>query len=222
LNPTRRNIWIAAAAVVVIAAGVFGYFTWARGSGGIDSSGKVALTDLLKPGSLPDMVMGADNAPVTIVEYASLTCPHCQHFELTTYPELKKRYIDTGKVRYIFREFVLNDLDALAIMLARCLDKDKYFPFVETLYATQDKWAKEDALPPLMAISKQAGFTDDSFKKCAANQQLYQDIAAQRDTASKNFGVNSTPTFFINGQIHSGDMPLAELEKLMQPYLSGK
>jgi protein-disulfide isomerase len=221
LNATRRNIWIAAAVVVVIAAGAIGYYVMNRG-GGIDSSGKVALNDLLKPGPLPDMVMGADNAPVTIVEYASLTCPHCQHFEMTTYPELKKKYIDTGKVRYIFREFVLNDLDALAIMLARCVDKDKYFPFVETLYATQDQWAKEDALPPLMAISKQAGFTDDSFKKCASNQQAYQDIVAQREKASKDFGVNSTPTFFINGQIHSGDTPMAEMEKLMQPYLTGK
>jgi protein-disulfide isomerase len=221
LNPTRRNILIAAAVVVVIAAGAVGYYVMNR-SGGIDSSGKVALNDLLKPGPLPDMVMGSDNAPVTIVEYASLTCPHCQHFEMTTYPELKKKYIETGKVRYIFREFVLNDLDALAIMLARCVATDKYFPFIETLYATQDQWAKEDALPPLMAISKQAGFTDDSFKKCASNQQLYQNIAAQREKASKDFGVNSTPTIFVNGQSHAGDMPLAELEKMMQPYLTGK
>ena len=180
-----------------------------------------SAADLLKPGALPDMAMGAENAPVTVIEYASLTCPHCKHFEATTFPELKKRYIDTGNVRYIFREFVLNDLDALAILLVRCVDKDKYFPFLETLYATQEQWAVQNAIPPLMAIAKQVGFTEDSFKKCASNQQLFDGVTAQRDRASKNFGVSSTPTFFINGQMHAGDMSIEEMEKLIQPYLKG-
>jgi protein-disulfide isomerase len=180
-----------------------------------------SAAELLQPGPLPDMVLGDEKAPVTIVEYASLTCPHCKHFETTTFPELKKRYIDTGKVRYIFREFVLNELDALAIMLARCVDKDKYFPFLESLYATQEQWVVQDALPPLMAIAKQAGFTEDSFKKCASNQELFVSVTAQRDLAAKKFGVSSTPTFFINGQMTAGDMSIEAMEKVIQPYLKG-
>jgi protein-disulfide isomerase len=140
---------------------------------------------------------------------------------VTTFPELKKRYIDTGKVRYIFREFVLNDLDALAILLARCTDKDKYFPFVETLYETQEQWVVRNAIPALMGIAKQVGFTEESFNKCAANQPLLDSVKAQRDRAADKFGVSSTPTFFINGKIYSGSMSIEDMEKLIQPYLKG-
>jgi protein-disulfide isomerase len=221
LNFKRRDLLIVIGAGVLIFGGAIAHFAWNRDGASAAPSG-LSLTDLTVPGPLGDRVLGKDDAPVTIIEYASLTCPHCQHFELTTFPELKKRYIETGKVRYIFREFVLNELDALAIMLARCADKDKYFPFVETLYATQEQWAVQNAIPPLMAIAKQVGFTEDSFKKCASNQQLFDGIAAQRDRASQNFGVSSTPTFFINGEMRSGDLPMDELEKLIKPYLKGE
>jgi protein-disulfide isomerase len=178
----------------------------------------VNTADLLKPGPLPEVVMGAENAPVTIVEYASLTCPHCRNFLIKTFPELKKRYIDTGKVRYIFREFALSSVDLLAIALARCTDKDKYFPFVETLYEKQEQWAVNNPVPPLLTIAKQAGFTEDSFKKCASNQEVIEGIKSQRDAAVK-FGVQSTPSFFINGVLRAGDVSIEELEKLIQPHL---
>lgn len=180
-----------------------------------------SMQDLLQAGPLGDHQLGPDNAPVTIIEYASLTCPHCAHFENTTYPELKKKYIDTGKVRYIFREFVLNPLDAGASMLAHCVDKDKYFPLVETLYQKQDQWVVQKPLPPLLEIAKQAGFTQESFEACLKNQKVLDGIEAVRDRAAEKFGVNSTPTFFINGQIHRGDMTLDELDKLIQPFLKG-
>ncbi len=221
MNLKRRDLLVAIAGVVLIGGGVIAYFAWNKGVEGAAAAAEPSLTDLMVPGPLGDRTLGKADAPVTIIEYASLTCPHCAHFETTTFPELKKRYIDTGKVRYIFREFVLNELDALVIMLARCADPDKYFPFVETLYATQDQWVMQNAIPPLMAIAKQAGFTEDSFKKCASNQQLFDSISAQRDRASKNFGVSSTPTFFINGQMHAGDLPMADMEKLIEPYLKG-
>ena len=111
-----------------------------------------------------DVVLGSDKAPVTIIEYASMTCPHCAHFSETTFPELKKRYIDTGKVRFIFREFPLDPLAAAGFMLARCAGKDKYMPMVETLFAKQDDWVVKDPIEPLKAIAKQFGFTDESFK----------------------------------------------------------
>ena len=97
----------------------------------------VPTDELMKPDALPDMMMGDDKAPVTVIEYASMTCPHCAHFTETTFPELKKRYIDTGKVRFIFREFPLDNLAAAAFMLARCSgtsDKDKYFALIDTLF----------------------------------------------------------------------------------------
>ena len=122
----------------------------------------------MKPEALPDMVMGKADAPVTIIEYASMTCPHCAHFQETTFPALKTQYIDTGKVRYIFREFPLDNLAAAAFMLARCAGKDnssKYFAMIETMFKQQRTWAVEKPIPPMMAIAKQAGFTQDSVQR---------------------------------------------------------
>jgi protein-disulfide isomerase len=178
--------------------------------------------ELLQPSPLGDRQLGPDNAPVTIIEYASLTCPHCANFHKNSLPELKKRYIDTGKVRLIFREFALNPLDAGAVMLARCLDKDKYFDFIEVLFNTQDQWVVQKPIEPLMAIARQAGFSKERFDACLKNQKLLDDIEAQRNRASEKFGVNSTPTFFINGKIARGGMSIEELEKQIKPYLDGK
>jgi hypothetical protein len=124
----------------------------------------VPAEELMKPGTLPEMAMGDEKAPVTVIEYASMTCSHCARFQEATFPELKKRYIDTGKVRYIFREFPLDSLAAAAFMLARCAgkdDKDKYFALVDTLFRQQRQWTVEKPIPPLLAIAKQAGFTGD-------------------------------------------------------------
>jgi protein-disulfide isomerase len=190
-------------------------------AGALDALSSVAMAQpstLLAPGPLGDMIQGSETAPVTIVEYASLTCPHCREFAVKTFPELKKRYIDTGKVRFIFREFALNDIDLLAIVTVRCAPKDRFFPLVETLFEKQDMWAVNNPVPPLLGIAKQAGFTDESFKACASNQQVIEGVKAQRETGSK-LGVNSTPTFFINGEKHVGGLPIEELEKLIQPYL---
>jgi protein-disulfide isomerase len=181
-----------------------------------------SMTDLLTPPPLGDRQLGPDNAPVTIIEYASLTCPHCAHFENTTFPDLKKRYIDTGKVRYIFREFALNPLDMGAIMLARCIDKDKYFPFVETLFAKQDAWVVQKPIEPLFRIAQQAGFTRASFEACLKNQQIMDGIEKERTRASEKFGVNSTPTFFVNGKVLRGAMSIEDLEKEIKPFLNEK
>ena len=176
---------------------------------------------LLEPGAFEDMTLGKPDAPVTIIEYASLTCPHCANFATKTFPELKKRYVDTGKVRYIYREFVLNPLDAAGVMLLRCGDKDKYFPLLETLFQKQDEWVIQKPLPPLLAIAKQAGFTEDSFNQCLSNQALLDKIDSSRQRASEKFGVNSTPTFFINGKIHRGDMSIDQMAKEIDPQLKG-
>jgi protein-disulfide isomerase len=179
----------------------------------------VSASELMAPGPLPEQVQGAAEAPVTIVEYASMTCGHCAAFHEKTYPELKKRYIDTGKVRFIFREFPLDPLAAAGFMLARCAGDDKYFAMVETLFHQQRTWAVQKPLPPLMVIAKQAGFTEDSFNKCLANQKLLEDVEKVRERASSKFGVTSTPTFFINGKKFSGALSIEELEKQIEPLL---
>ena len=140
----------------------------------------------MKPEALPDMTIGDAKAPVTIIEYASMTCPHCAHFDEVTFPELKKRYIDTGKVRFILREFPLDNLAAAAFMLARCAGKDdpaKYFALVDTLFRQQQQWAVQKPIPPLKAIAKQAGFTEETFNACLADQKILEGIEKMRQRA---------------------------------------
>ncbi|MES1203370.1 MAG: DsbA family protein [Pseudomonadota bacterium] len=183
--------------------------------------------ELMQPGPLEDMVLGKADAPVTVIEYASTTCPHCAHFYATTYPELKKRYIDTGKVRYIYREFILNQLDAAAVMLLRCSDKEKFFPLLDALFQKQSEWVVQKPIPPLLALAKQAGFTEDSFNACLDTQRnekskaLMDKLQARNDTAQK-FGVNSTPTFFVNGKkLPAGDITIDDMAKEIDPLLKG-
>ena len=170
------------------------------------------------------MAIGSDKAPVTIIEYASMTCPHCAHFSDTTFPELKQRYIDTGKVRFIFREFPLDKLAAAGFMLARCASKDgggeRYMAVVETLFAKQQEWAVPDnPVPPLKNIAKQFGFTENSFNACLTNQNIMNGIEAVRDRAAAKLGVNSTPTFFVNGKKVTGDVTIETLAKEIDPSL---
>lgn len=184
----------------------------------------VPMAELLQPGALPDMVLGDDKAPVTVVEYASMTCSHCAAFHEKTFPEIKKRYIETGKVRFIFREFPLDTLAAAAFMLARCsgeTDKDKYFALVDTLFKQQRQWAVEKPIPPLLAISKQAGFTEKTFDACLANQKVLDGIESVRQRATTKFKVQSTPTFFINGALYPGALSVDEMSKLIDGQLKG-
>jgi protein-disulfide isomerase len=222
---SRRNVLIAAAAVVVVAAGG-GYYYWSQpgtaaapksATGGVD----VSSADLLTPGPLGDQVQGAANAPVTLIEYASMTCPHCAHFHETTYPEMKKKYIDTGKLRFIFREFPLDTLALAGSMLARCAGKEKFFPLIETLFAQQKEWVTQKPMQPLLAIARQAGFTQQSFEECLANQQVQNGIEEERQRAVQRLNVQSTPTFFINGKLFRGTLTIQELDKEMAPYLKG-
>ena len=182
------------------------------------------LAELAKPGPAGEVELGSPKAPVTIIEYASMTCPHCAHFSETTFPELKKRYIDTGKVRFIFREFPFDKVAAAAFMLARCAAKDgggseKFMAVVETMFAKQDQWVNEHPLEPMENIAKQLGFSDASFKACLTNQTVLNDIEAVRDRAVDKLGVNSTPTFFVNGKKVVGDVSIDTMAKEIDPYL---
>ena len=178
-----------------------------------------APSDLAVPGPLGEVAQGPADAKVTIIEYASLTCSHCAAFHKETYPELKKRYIDTGKVRFIFREFPLDPLAAGAFMLARCAGEGKFFPMVEMLFEQQNTWAIRQPLPPLLALAKQAGFTEQSFNACLQDDKLLKQVEEIRDRGSKEYGVASTPTFFINGKKETGALTIEQFDKLLEPLL---
>lgn len=189
------------------------------GPDGLAFAQSASTEELLQPGPLGDKVQGKADAPVTIVEYASMTCSHCADFHVKTYPALKSRYIDTGKVRYVFREFPLDPLAAGAAMLARCVPEDKYFAAIDVLFQQRDKWVVQKPIEPLGNIAKQFGLTQQQFEQCLSNQSLLDGLDAVRQRAAQKFGVNSTPTFFINGKIQRGSMSIEELEKLIQPLL---
>jgi protein-disulfide isomerase len=178
-----------------------------------------AAADLMAPNPLGEMAIGDEKAPITVIEYASMTCPHCAHFSETTFPELKKRYIDTGKVRFMFREFPLDQLAAAGSILARCAGPDKYFPLIETLFAQQRDWVVQKPLAPLMAIAKQAGLTQQAFETCLDNRELLEGIEKVRNQASEKLGVNSTPTLFVNGKRLPGALSIEDLEKEFAQYL---
>ena len=214
---TRREFCQGTAILTLALAGTTGFSL--SGLGGSALAQTPTPEELAEAGPDGDVVLGDEKAPVTIIEYASMTCGHCAHFSVTTFPELKTRYIDTGKVRFIMREFPLDPLAAAGFMLARCAGKDKYMPMVETLFAKQADWVVQKPLEPLKEIAKQAGFTEQSFEACLANQKILDSIQAVRDRASQKLGVNSTPTFFVNGKKINGDLPIEEFAKVIDPYL---
>ena len=184
-----------------------------------ESAGAVDMAALLKPGALPDMQLGKDDAKVTIVEYASMTCPHCAHFAATTFPELKTKYIDTGKARYILREFPFDPSAEAGFMLARCA-KDNYFPMVDVLFKQQSNWVGvANTKDALLQISKLAGFTQESFEACLTDQKLLDDVRSVQKRGADEFKVDSTPTFFINGKTYKGAMSIEEVSAIIDPLL---
>jgi protein-disulfide isomerase len=212
---TRRTFIASASTLAIIAA--FGPIAGIAPPAFAQATPSTA--ELMQAGPLGEVSLGKDDAPVTVIEYASMTCSHCAQFHNKTYPELKKRYIDTGKVRYILREFPLDPLAAGAFMLARCAGKDKYFPLVETLFNQQTTWVVQKPIEPLFAIARQAGFTKETFDSCLKDQKLLEGIEAVRNRGADKLGVNSTPTFFINGKVYRGALSIEEMEKAIEPLL---
>lgn len=184
----------------------------------------VDMEEALKPGPLKEMALGDPNAPVKIIEYMSMTCPHCAHFHENTFEAIKTKYVDTGKVYFVLREFPFpQDTASLAaFMLARCTTEDKFFPFVSTLLKQQRTWAAPadgDVRGAMLQMSKLAGFTQETFDACLTNAQLAGDVSAVRDRGAQEFGVQSTPTFLINGKAYSGDMSVDSMSALIDSLL---
>lgn len=191
-----------------------------KSSGGQPVAAKADAGALLQAGPLGDKVLGKADAPVTIVEYASLTCSHCANFHENAFQDLKTKYIDTGKVRLIFREFPLDPLSTAASMIARCSSEERYFPLVSVFFKLQRQWAGSDKpLEEILAIARQAGFTQESFEACLKDQKIYDGLNVVKKRGAEVHGVDATPTFFINGEKKSGDMPFEDLAKLVEAKL---
>ena len=181
-----------------------------------------SASDAAKPVSLPDMALGPANAQVTITEYASMTCPHCAAFNEKVFPKIKSEYIDSGKVRYVFREFPLDIKAAAGSMLARCIAKDdagKYFAVVDMLFKQQNDWVTKNTTETLTRIGKQAGLSQQAVEDCLKDQALLDKIAADQKYASDVLKVDSTPTFFINGEKIKGETSFEEFDKRIKSLL---
>jgi protein-disulfide isomerase len=181
-----------------------------------------SASDVAKPVSLPDMSIGPADAAVTITEYASMTCPHCAAFTEQVFPKIKSEFIDTGKIRFVFREFPLDIKAAAGSMLARCIaktDSGKYFAVVDLLFKQQTEWAGPKTTDVLKRIGKQAGLTEQNVEDCLKDQALLDKIAADQKYANEVLKVNSTPTFFINGEMLKGETSFEEFAKKINPLL---
>ena len=179
----------------------------------------VDMATVLKPGPLPELAMG-EASGVPVVEYGSLTCPHCATFSREVFPELKKDYIDTGKVRFIFREFPRNPLDVAAFVLARCVGDDKTYAAIELLFSQQDKWAFVDKpLEPLISAMRPTGLTQDQAMTCLKNQEKADAIVAIGKRANEEIKLTGTPTFVIDGKVYGGELSLDQLKAILDPLI---
>jgi protein-disulfide isomerase len=167
-----------------------------------------------------DRVMGAAEAPVTIVEYSSLTCSHCANFHTDTLPKIKETYMDTGKVRLVFRDFPFEQRGMTAAMVARCVSPERFFGFLDVLFRTQDKWANDPHfLDELLRYGRMGGLSEEAFNACLGNQKLLDVILARQEVAKKKFEISSTPTFIINGEMVNGARPFEEFKKIIDSKL---
>jgi protein-disulfide isomerase len=163
-----------------------------------------------------DRILGNPNAPITIIEYASLTCPHCRHFETEVLPTLKKKWIDTGKARLIMRDYPLDEPALRAAMVARCAPPDRFYPFVETLFDDQETWAMApDPQAELEKLALLGGMTKAQFTGCLANKKMENEVIGSRLAATQQLGVDATPTFFINGTKFDGDPTIEAFNELL-------
>jgi protein-disulfide isomerase len=181
--------------------------------------GTVDMTELLKAAPLPELAMGPETG-VTVIEYGSVTCPHCAAFDKTVLPKFKAAYVDTGKARYIFREFSRNALDVAAFTLARCVGDDKAMATIELLFSTQDKWAFTDnPLEPLLASLRPTGLSHDKAMACLKDNTEINKVRAITETAEKLVKVQGTPTFVIDGKVYGGELTMDDFDQILKPLI---
>jgi protein-disulfide isomerase len=175
---------------------------------------------MLEPGPLGEREYGNRNALVTIIEYVSLTCPHCRNYHAKVFPKVKRAYIDTGKVRYIIREFPIGHTAGKAAIITRCVPKDKYLPLVTAFLARQPEWVSQEVRPDaLYKVAKSSGISRAEFDKCLSNQAIIDGLTEVKQRGRK-YGVIGTPTLFINGKKAQGEVTFEEVKALIEPHAS--
>lgn len=183
------------------------------------------LEDLMKPAGtdkgVTDHMLGEDDATVTVIEYASPTCPHCAVFATQTFPALKEKYVDTGKIKFIMRPFLRNVLDAVVFMLADTADTTEgWYQIVDTYFGSQNDWAFSDKpKDEIMKIALQLGFDEKSFEAALENQTLFDGMNELRQQAIDDFGLTGTPTFYFNGKAKSGELSVDIFSEEVDPLL---
>jgi protein-disulfide isomerase len=179
------------------------------------------LEQVLEPGGLPEMSLGRRDAPVTIVQYASMTCPFCRRFQAESFPVLKREYIDTGKVRYILRaEFPIGKQSGLATIALRCAPPDKYFVLYEKFMAQQPSWVSQEVRPdPIFQVAAQVGMTRAQFDSCRENRGMIAAINGIKERG-RNLGIIGTPNFFIDGKLVKKVIGIAEIREMIDPVLA--
>jgi protein-disulfide isomerase len=214
VNFSRRDTLVLAAAAS--AAGLSGV-----GAAQAQENVPIDVAKLMAPAGMTDHVLGSPDAKVTVIEYASPTCPHCALFHNTIYPAFKAQYIDSGKVKFIVRPFVRNVLDAVVFMLAEASGEAGYHNVIDTYFRTQDTWAAaENPRNALLDIAKQLGFTEETFEAALTNQDLFKGMETLREQAVNEFGLTGTPTFYINGKQLTGEKSIEELAAEIDPLLA--
>ena len=223
LPRSLRRTALAGLLALLPAAAPAGVSILATGGGEAEAPAAAALTPaetaaLDAPQALPDVVEGKADAPATIVEYASMTCGHCAAFHKDVWPALKAKYVDTGKAKFVLREFPLDPLALAAFMLARCAGPDKRDALVDRLFDHQADWAfVANPLPKLEAQTSAAGLSAADFDACLKDQKLFEAVRSIRDAASAKLGVDSTPTFFVAGKRLAGEHSLAKFDEILEP-----
>ena len=167
-----------------------------------------------------DLPLGSADAAVEIVEYASLTCPHCASFHAETYDALKEKYVDTGKVRFVFRDFPFDRLALMGSVLARCAGPDRYHGMLKVLFRQQTGWARaEDPLAALLKIARMGGIGEERVKACFMDESLVDVVLQQRLDGQQKHNVESTPTFIVNGEKHTGALSLERFDAILGPLV---
>lgn len=214
MNFTRRETLVLAAAASAMSLCGVATANAAEGD-------KIDITKLMAPaGDMVDHVQGNPDAPVTFIEYASPTCPHCAAFANTVLPAFIEQYVDTGKVKLIVRPFVRNVLDAAVFLLAEAAGPENYHSVLSTYFKTQNTWATSSApRDAILDIAKQLGFTQETFDAALTNQALFTGMEAMREQALNEFGLTGTPTFYVNGKTLSGDKSLEQLSAEIDPLI---
>jgi protein-disulfide isomerase len=172
--------------------------------------------ELMAAGPLGERVLGKPDAPITVIEYVSLTCPHCANFHKSVFPQVKKAYIDTGKVRFIVREFPIGRTSGNAAIANRCASEDKYFFLLGQFLSRQPEWVSQEVRPDaIYAIAKASGMTRVAFDKCLSNQAIIDGLTEVKQRG-RQFGVIGTPTFFINGRKVQGEVTFDEIKAMIE------